>query len=328
MSARAFGICLGALASAAGVLFARPLDAAPVDLVIDCPGLSAELRASLEARARADLSMKRIERFHLSVVCDDGRAAVEFIPAGGLVSRREGALVGEPEDWVDRVLALVHEAAAVTDASELSRSVAEFSADRAPQEAAMPPTERAQPAEAPRQSAARAGTRPVGRPPENPTTLRLEPEVSVGVEVWTAQPLALVGPAVAVGLPLEPYLRIVPTVAAAWSTGSGDDVTVRRIEGGADAVLGERWWFGLGVRAAWLRFAPRLSLSPTTRTIFDPSLVARAGLSVPAGPGHVSVSAGVRLYAERRDVRIDGALTTRVPNVAAVAAVGYVLDGL
>jgi hypothetical protein len=36
----------------------------------------------------------------------------------------------------------------------------------------------------------------------------------------------------------------------------------------------------------------------------------------------------VRAYAERRDVRINGAVSLRVPNVAAVASIGYAVEAL
>jgi hypothetical protein len=319
MSGRAFGLCLGALALAQGLL-ARPASATPVDLELDCQGLSAELQASLEARARADLSMKRLEGWHLRVTCDGPRAAVEFTPAGGLVSRREGALVGEPEDWVDRVLALMHDAA--TTGETAPSASADFPAANEGPETATQTAEAVRPVERSTQLAMPPDAHPRGASSGRAAGVRLEAEASVGAEVWTAEPLVLVGPAASVGIRLERRIRIVPAAAAAWSAGS-QDVAVRLLEGGIDAAVGERWWLALGGRIAWLRFEPQRPLFPVTRTIVDPALVVRVGLSIPIGDGRLSAAVGARAYMERRDVRVDGSVVLHVPNVAAVVAVGY-----
>jgi hypothetical protein len=330
MSGRAFGLCLGGALALAQSLVARSVSATPVDLQIDCQGLSAELQASLEARSRAELSMKRLEGWHLQITCDGPRAAVEFTPAGGPVSVREGTLIGEPEDWVDRMLSLVHDAAAIDEAPPQPAGGANFPAAQERPEAATPIAEPVPPVEPPKQLATQLATQPDARPggpsPRKADAVRFEPEMSVGVEVWTAEPLVLVGPAASLGIRLERRLRIVPTAAAAWSAGLDQNVFVRLIEGGVDAVLGDRWWLGLGGRVAWLRFEPRPALVPVTRTIVDPAFVLRAGLSIPVGNGRFSTSVGARTYLERRDVRVDGALTLRVPNVAATAGVGYAAE--
>jgi hypothetical protein len=328
MSGRVFGLCLGALALAQSLL-ARSVSATPVDLQLDCPGLSAELQASLEARSRAELSMKRLEGWHLRITCAGPRAAVEFTPAGGPVSVREGTLIGEPEDWVDRVLSLVHDATAI-DEPPPPASTTNFPPAQERPEAATPAVEPVRPVEQPKQLSTQLATQPNARAadasPRRAVAVRLEPEVSIGVEVWTAEPLVLIGPAASLGIRLERRLRIVPTAAAAWSAGLEQDIFVRLIEGGVDAVLGDRWWLGLGGRVAWLRFEPRPALSPVTRTIVDPALILRAGLSLPLGSGRLSTSVGARAYLERRDVRVDGSVTLRVPNVAAIAALGYAAE--
>jgi hypothetical protein len=324
MSGRCFGLCLGAFALAQGLL-ARSVSATPADLEIDCQGLSAELQASLEARARAGLSLKRLEGWHLQVTCDGARALVDFTPAGGVVSRREGTLAGEPKDWVDRLLSLVHDAAA-TDEPAPPTSAAEFPTDHEEPEAEPRPTEPVRPVEPPKPIATRPSARPRDASPGEAVAHRLEPEASFTAEVWTAQRLVLVGPTASVGVVLERRLRIAPTAAAAWSSGSKRDIFVRLLEGGVDAVVGERWWFGLGGRVAWLRFEPPRGLSPVARTIVDPALVVRAGLSTPVGQGRLSASIGARAYMERRDVRVDGAVVLRVPNLAALAAVGYAAE--
>jgi hypothetical protein len=307
----------------AGVLLARPVSAEPVDLVVDCRGLSAELRASLEARLRAGLSLKRLERWHLRVACDGRTAAVEFTAEGGVVSRREAALAGEPEDWVDRVLELVHDAAAVPERTEPTTS-AQLPVVPEPPEAAPP---RAGPAARPVAPPVVVATPVEAAPPRAspiaPRTLRIEPEASLSAEAWLAEPLVLVGPAASVGLWFERRFRLVPTVAAAWSAGSGQDVAVRSLEGGLDAAVGAGWWFALGARVAWLRFDPRAALSPASKTVVDPALVARVGLSTPVGSSRLSLSLGGRAYAWRRDVRIDGTVALRIPSVAAVALIGY-----
>jgi hypothetical protein len=321
MSGRGFGLWPGALALAQGLL-ARPVSATPVDLQIECPGLSAELQASLEARARAELSMKRLEDWHLRITCDGPRATVEFTPAGGPASLRDGALIGEPEDWVDRVLSLLHDAAAIEEAAPPA-SGASFPATHEQPEAATRAAEPARPVERPTPAATQPDAAPRGASPRQAGSVRLEPEASIGAEVWSAEPLALVGPAASLGIHLEGRFRIVPTAAVAWSAGSKQDIAVRLIEAGVDAVVGERWWVGFGGRVAWLRFEPRRTLAPVARTIVDPALVLRVGLSIPLGNGRLSASVGARAYAERRDVRVDGAVALRVPNFAALAAIGY-----
>jgi hypothetical protein len=325
MSGCEVGLRTGRLVLAAALL-ARPVSAVPVDLVVDCHGLDAELRASLEARARANLTLKRLEGWQLQVVCDGPRVVVEFTPEGGSPSRREGALVGEPKDWVDRMLALVHDAASVPEPTQPPSSSAAFPEPPAPETTVPPHADPVKPERTPTQPMTVARG-PLRTSMEASLSVHVEPEASMGAEAWLAKPLVLVGPTASVGVWFGRRFRLVPGVGAAWSAGS-QDVAVRSLEAGLDAAAGDRFWFALGARVAWLRFDPRPALSPVTRTIVDPALVARVGLSTPLGKSRLSVSLGGRVYAERRDVRLDGRVALRVPSVAAVAAVGYAVEAL
>ena len=59
-----------------------------VAVLVECPGLDSELRAAVEARARADLLVKRLQPGRLLIMCSADQATAEWRPEAGTPARR------------------------------------------------------------------------------------------------------------------------------------------------------------------------------------------------------------------------------------------------
>lgn len=319
----------------AAALATRPVAAeAPAELSVNCPALSGELLSSLEARARAGLAMKRFSDGRMQIRCESGRAFVELEPTQGPSRRRDGALTGEPEDFVEQILALVHDVtspseatAALADESHFpqapsddasaSSSAASTSASTTPPEAPAPgpPPHRTVSAPAPRAAA------PKPAPP-----VRLEPGIGACGELWAAKPLLLLGPCASLGLRLRPTWRVAASFAISWGTAEPSAIAVRNLGGGVEASFGEPFWLALGARASWLRFTPDEGFAPSTQYAVEPELTLRAGYSWVSRRQSLAAALGLRAYPEYRDVRTNGSAAFRVPAVALTASLEYRFD--
>ncbi len=79
---------------------------------VQCPALSADVRAEFEARAQVDLSLRLASGGQLEVVCNGLAAHVSFRPRAGKRFERDVAPASDPAALVDALLVAVAELAA------------------------------------------------------------------------------------------------------------------------------------------------------------------------------------------------------------------------
>jgi hypothetical protein len=320
----------------AAALATRPVAAeTPAELRVDCPALSGELLSSLEARARAGLAMKRLSDGRMHIRCESDRASVEFEPKQGQSRRRDSSLAGEPEDFVEQILALIHdvtvpseEAAARADEGlvpqEPSGNASTPSTAASTSASTTPP--QAPPAQAlpPHRTVVAPAPRPAALTPA--ARVRLEPGIGACGELWAAKPLLLLGPCASFGFRLRPTWRIAASAAISWGTVEPSAIAVRNLGGGVEASFGEPFWLGLGARASWLRFTPDEGFAPSSQNAVEPELTLRAGYSWLGRRQSLAAALGLRAYPEYRDVRVNGSAAFRVPALALTATLEYRFD--
>jgi hypothetical protein len=328
------GSLVWAKALAIAALATRPVTAlSPAELSVDCPVLSGELLSSLEARVRADLAMKQLSDGRLHIRCASGRASVEFEPTQGPHRRLESSLTGEPENFVEQILALAHDVTVPSEATAAGADESHFpeqpSADAStPSTAASASVSSTTPSEAaaapafpPLRTLTSPAPSPAASTPAAP--VRLEPGIGACGELWAAQPLLLLGPCASFGFRLRPTLRVAGSFAISWGTAEPSAIAVRNLGGGIEASFGEPLWLGLGARAAWLHFTPAAGFAPSAQNAVEPELSLRAGYSWIAHRQSLVAALGLRAYPEYRDVRANGSTAFRVPVVALAASLEY-----
>lgn len=310
----------------AAALATRPVAAeGPAELSVNCPALSGELLSSLEARARAGLAMKRFSDGRIQIRCESGRAVVELEPTQGPSRHRDGALTGEPEDFVEQILALVYDVtspaeatAAPTEESHFPQAPSDDASASSTAASTTPP--KAPPIPGPRPQPTVSAPAPRAAAPKPAPAVRLEPGIGACGELWAAKPLLLLGPCASLGLRLRSTWRVAASFAISWGTAKPSAIAVRNLGGGVEASFGEPFWLAIGARASWLRFTPDEGFAPSTQHAVEPELTLRAGYSWVGRRQSLAAALGLRAYPEYRDVRTDGSAAFRVPAVALTAS--------
>ncbi|HEX2870140.1 MAG TPA: hypothetical protein VHP33_02765 [Polyangiaceae bacterium] len=279
--------------------------------------------------------MKRLSDGRMQIRCASERAWVEFEPTQGPSRRRESSLTGEPEDFVEQVLALVHDVTVPSEATaaradeslfpqEPSSNASTPSTAASTSAATTPPKSPPAPALAPRRAAVAPAPRPAALTPAAP--VRLEPGIGACGELWAAKPLLLLGPCASFGFRLRPTWRVAASFAISWGTAEPSAIAVRNLGGGVEASFGEPFWLGLGARASWLHFTPDEGFAPSSQNAVAPELTLRAGYSWVGRRQSLAAALGLRAYPEYRDVRANGSAAFRVPAVALTASLEYRFD--
>lgn len=303
--------------------------ATTTDVSVDCPELTTETRSSLEARARAELTLKGLHEGHVRVSCGLGRVRVEFEPPGGPVVERTLALSGEPATWVEAILALLHEVTS-TPAAAGQATVEGFptpvpgekrSEPSAPPPVSSAPEQASQPGPVPNAPLAATGAEPAARG-RFATALGFEPGLGLCTELWSDEPVVLLGPCVAFGLRLA-RIRVAPTLGFAWASAPIEGIAVSTTTAGLEAAYGERWWVGGGLQFTWTHLEAPDELAPDAETMVEPALSAKGGYVLTSSVHRLVLGLGLRASLRYRDVRVDQTPVFRVPTLAPLASVEY-----
>lgn len=301
---------------------------------VNCPELASEMRSSLEARTRAQLALKNLQTGHVHIDCAQGRVRVEFESSSGAIAEQVLALSGEPATWVETILALVHQL--TSPASETSpASVSEFPSEAAATTATTEPTTppstplvppvatttspATPPAASASQSTPDSSSATRGRPA---TELRFEPGLGLCSELWTNEPLLLLGPCASFGARLAQF-RVAPTLGFAWASAKPDGISLATTTLGLETTYGERWWVGGGFQLSWSHLDAPEELSPETETLLEPALTIRGGYMFTSSVHRFVVGLGLRVAARYREVRVDSTPVFVIPILAPLAAVEY-----
>jgi hypothetical protein len=143
-------------------------------------------------------------------------------------------------------------------------------------------------------------------------------------EIW-AKPLAfLPGVCILVGL-RSSLARIAVTGGVQWSTSRVHDIGIRHWQAGVDWSFGHQFWFALQGQVSVVQLVPRAGLSPDAISTYDPSVTARAGISLPLQREHLLTGLGLRLQ-QAHEVVVNGNSVFSVPNLALTMDVAYEFD--
>lgn len=332
-----------ALAAVLVAVPARAMEAAKFS--VDCPGLSPELRSSLEARALADLAPYERTEVRWQVTCRAGQATVDSFSGSDLVRQSQVPLSGEPKSWVEQILSFLHEVVPCADVRRpivAERSLAPqgsvASASVSPAPPSRPSVSLAPASPAPNtdrrsdREAVKAETASSSEPRDRATNSdggvrttdsMLDPSLALDSELWTPDGLMLVGPTARFGLWVNPFVRIVPSLGAEWSSARRSDIGVRLVGGGVDVNVGKRIWGSFGARLVWIALDASSQFGPSSKNLFEPELAAQLGTTFALANADLSVALGLRAYAASHEVHVNGASVLLVPLLAPLASVEY-----
>ena len=307
-------VAIGALSSRAGA-------ALTPDVVIDCAALSSEQRASLEARARAELAMNRLSESEIQVNCVSPLVVVSYAANGISVRSSSAPLVQDINQWVEEILTLIH--AVVAPSVGLGNS--DTPASGASSETITSPVN-APNMSAPSKSLPTMSTEYSVEAPHRGESKSVSLGGGLCAELWAKPMNALVGPCVSAGLRLSPFSRIAVTGATQWSTGKPDDIALHLWQGGVEARFGRSFWFALGMQLSAIHLVPSSDFLPRSRFAYEPTFALRGGLSTTLGGQKLVTGAGLRGYSAPRDVRLNGVTVFQLPMLALTLGIEYELD--
>jgi hypothetical protein len=291
------------------------------DVVIDCPWLSKEQQASLEARARAELAMNYLTESEIHISCAPPLIVVTYAPKGTPVRSSSAVLVQDIDQWVEEILALIH--AAIAPPSE--------------------PAPSTMPAEAPIEPYAPAYLAPIGQPQVKyssavPTQFSHEESRRGGVsrltsvggglcsELWAKPVNVLMGFCASIGLSLPSFWRLAATGATQWSTAKPSDIGLHLWQGAVEARIGRDYWFAFGTQMSIIHLTPDNGLLPRSKFAYEPTLALRVGFSTSLAGQRLVTGVGLRSYAVYRDVRVDGKKAFQLPMLALTLGIEYEID--
>lgn len=305
-------------------------------VLIACPSLPPEQRASLEARLRADVAMSKASDIELDVRCEAPVVKVEHSRSGALIASKTATLAANPSDWVEQILALCHSLLAPSSLAPSSSPVVTESERAFPTDIPAPETTTrseppsivetppATPAAAKRErTAVRAAPSPRATPSTPAAGYSLGGELGTFAELWASPQVGVVGPRAAVSLRLVPELAVQLGGAVGVGLTSPDALSTRVYAGSAEARLGRRWWLGVGAALAVISVTADNELAPDARRVSQPALTVRAGRTFAKNEHGIAVSVGLRASASSHDVRVNGESSFRVPVLAPTLTLEY-----
>jgi len=293
------------------------VSANPPTLNVDCPAMTPEQRASVEARSRAELAILGVTEGEIAIRCWPPLAIVQYAPDNEPSRSGSRHLVGETDAWIEQILSIVHDLFARKAESKVSavQSPGPQSPRDRTESTPQPPAE-PQKVDAPAPITSQWKT-------EAPKAEPLVTQASVGAcaEVW-AKPLDIL-PGVCAWFGLRSsFSRIALVGGVQWAAARVQDITIRHWQGGLEWSLGHPLWFAVSGQLSVFQLTPNTDLSPTSRNTYDPSVTLRGGTSLPVGGQHLQAGAGIRLQ-PGHEVHIDGRTVFSVPIAALTLDLAY-----
>lgn len=285
---------------------------------VDCPAMTPEQQASVEARSRAELAMLGVSTGEIGIRCWPPLAVVQYAMSAEPVRSSSRHLVGETDAWIDQILSIVHVLFAPTPESTASVPIPVAQPTASAAEVAPVPI-------APQRTATPAQGASQWRP-ELPKAEPLTSQLSIGgcAEVW-AKPLAIL-PGVCALLGLRSsFSRIALVGGIQWSAARVHDMSIRHWQGGVEWSLGHPLWLAVSGQLSVFQLMPSAGLSPSSSTKYNPSVTLRGGTVLPLGREQLRAGAGVRLQSGY-DVHVNGQAVFSVPIVALAMDLAYELS--
>jgi hypothetical protein len=288
---------------------------------VTCERLSEEQRASIEARARADLAVKGLVSGTVALSCSNQLSRVDYLAPGRANERHSAPSTVETTQLVEQLLALLDAATTAVAAAERELpapgsdqvSVTAASAARAAKPAAPAATSRAAKTGVPRSNSSPRDPAPGEL--RSPSPRELELSAGGETELWLSEVFAVVGPRLGAGMVFDQRfgLRAVGglSFASARPADMGSRVYWAGFEGewrfvpSAAAVAGaDLSSLGVTAPADW---------QPESRSSLALGLRARLELSWRFGRQRLSVGPFVLLRSKSRAVVFDERQVLSVP---------------
>jgi hypothetical protein len=308
----------------------------PPSVVVTCERLSEEQRASVEARARADLAVKGLHSGTVALSCSNQLSQVDYVAQGRASERRAAPSTVDTAQLVEQLLALLD--AATTAVAVAERELPAPASDETAATAAptAPAPEARAPAATPRAATPRAATPRAATPraaatgasrPESPGNITnrdalrapspRELELGVGVEseLWSNEIFVVVGPRLGAGIVFDERfgLRAAGGLLLASARPAGTESRMYwagfegewRFAAGAAAVAGaDLSSLGVTAPAGW---------EPSSRSSLALGLRARLELSWRVGGQRLIVGPFVLLRSKSRAIVFDEQRVLSVP---------------
>jgi hypothetical protein len=298
---RVLGIVLGT----AG--FPALAHAAP-SVSILCEQLSHDDRASVEARARADLAVKGLREGSIELSCADGRARADYAAPGAPHQSRSAPSAADPRQLVEQLLALLDDATTTS-----------LDAPATPREGERPPVvglelPRVAPSSKPLLENAGADSSAAVAPSG---WRRIELGIGIAGELWFAEITAAIGPRFGVGVALYPelYVRLSGAMLLASQRPEGIGSRLYALGAEAEWQLAERMSLVMGANLSQLVIIPQDEWTPTSRSSLLPGLHARLPFRFVSG--YVALGPEVVVRSRQRDIQLDERTALEVPAVCA-----------
>lgn len=291
------------------------------DVVIDCSSLSNEQRASLEARARAELAMNHLTESEIHISCVLPLVVVVHAMKDVTIRSSSATLVQDTNQWVEEILTLIHAVIAPPAGTTLNKPVADA------------PIVTNLPVENPPNSALQQQSSSAALTPWSPKASK-RGEISQLIfgggglcsEFWAKPGNALMGPCVSLGLQISSFSRFAATGATQWSTAKPNGIALHLWQAGVEARFGRSAWFALGTQLSAVDLTPERNLSPKSKFAYEPTLALRGGFSALLAGQRLIAGAGLRSYAANRDVRVDDKSVFQLPWLALTLGIEYEID--
>ncbi len=332
MTSRLHGIAGRLAAPCAGAILLAatyaPAETAPI-LNINCPSMTEELRSSLEARARAELAVQGVWTGTLQIHCVVPLLVVEYSKPGFMTRSSSTPLPADVNQWVENILGLIHDATTANGASpKAQQSAVQPSSEKPPRAAASSALPQAvpaysQPASSQLEQPAQSSSTQQSIATDGPSMMRPFAAFGICTDLWPKAGNALLGPCAWTGLRVRRLWRLAATGGVQWAAAQTESIGIRSWHVGLDVRYGRTYWLAIGSELSAIRLAPSSGTLPSDKSILAPVFSLRAGLSKPLVKRMFGVGAGLKLYPEYHDVRVDGHNAFRLPIVALTADVAY-----
>ena len=269
--------------------------------------MTEEQRSSQEARARAELAVQGIWSGALQIHCVSPLLVVEYFQPGFAARSSSAPLTASIDQWVDSILALIHDATTSNPAlPSLPLSVqpssntppATESSGKLPAGAPAPSA----PVSSQRAQSARPST--TSAPVATGSSSVIRPATGIGMctEFWLKPGNSLLGPCAAVGLRIRRLWRMTAMGGVQWAAAQTGPIAIRNWDAGLDVRYGRAYWLAIGSQLSALQLVPHNAALPAEKTIYAPSLLLRVGLSQPFARRTFTIGTGLKVYSEYHDV--------------------------
>ena len=300
------------------------------EVLIDCPVLNPEQRASVEARSLAELQLKQIVSGLLQLSCSSERARVEFRAPGRRDAVRSVRLAEPSTLVVEQLVALADWATRDVDTSpsafqerEVGHDIASTGSGWSP-----PPALSAPPgtllggslSPTPQRAKGSAELPPLDRSREALITI----DVGLGIssELWATEVLGAVGPRVSARVGNSDGLRVGGFGSLEWAAQHPGGASIGLQRAGIEGAwrVSKPIWIVAGASVTRLAIDAPTGSVPPSRSSVELAFLLRPEFVVELGEFQGALGPSFSLYRQRKVIALDRVRVFSVPAIVVVDA--------